>query len=68
MSVSGPFVCRCPSSLAMLRFHFPLIEPDVRFSRIRLSDEVIHAFAHGELQVRPRRWMSPSLRCTYRVS
>ncbi len=24
----------------MLRFHFPLIEPDVRFSRIRLSDQV----------------------------
>ena len=24
----------------MLRFHFPLIEPDVRFSRIRLSDQI----------------------------
>ena len=24
----------------MLRFHFPLIEPDVRISRIRLSDQV----------------------------
>ena len=23
----------------MLRFHFPLIEPDVRISRIRLSDK-----------------------------
>ena len=29
----------------MLRFHLPLIEPDVRFSRIRLSDQT-HAFAH----------------------
>ena len=24
----------------MLRFHLPLIEPDVRISRIRLSDQV----------------------------
>jgi hypothetical protein len=24
----------------MLRFHIPLIEPDVQFSRIRLSDKV----------------------------
>ena len=29
----------------MLRFHIPLIEPDVRFSRFRLSEEV-HDFAH----------------------
>lgn len=35
---AGPFVCRCLTSLAMLRFHTPLIEPDVRYSRIRLSD------------------------------
>jgi hypothetical protein len=25
----------------MLRFHFPLIEPDGRISRIRLSDKVV---------------------------
>ena len=25
----------------MLRFHFPLIEPDGRISRIRLSDTVV---------------------------
>jgi hypothetical protein len=25
----------------MLRFHSPLIEPDVRISRIRLSDKVV---------------------------
>jgi hypothetical protein len=30
----------------MLRFHLPLIEPDVRISRIRLSEK-IHAFACG---------------------
>jgi hypothetical protein len=30
----------------LLRFHIPLIEPDVQISRIRLSDKT-HAFAHG---------------------
>ena len=30
LSVSGPFVCRCLTSPAMLRFHIPLIEPDRR--------------------------------------
>jgi hypothetical protein len=39
-------VCRCLTSLAMLRFHFPLIEPDRRISRIRLSDW-IHPATHG---------------------
>jgi hypothetical protein len=29
------------------RFHVPLIEPDVRISRIRLSEKV-HAFACGK--------------------
>jgi hypothetical protein len=29
----------------MVRFQFPLIEPDGRFSRIRLSDKA-HDFAH----------------------
>ncbi len=37
--LSGPFVCRCLTSHAMLRFHIPLIEPDVRISRIRLTEE-----------------------------
>ena len=37
--LAGPFVCRCLNSPAVLRFHIPLIEPDVRFSRIRLSDK-----------------------------
>jgi hypothetical protein len=41
----------------MLRFHFPLIKPDGRFSRIRLTDkdgdyEIGHAFAHGSLRVK----------------
>jgi len=33
------------------RFHIPLIKPDVRVSRVRLSDTVIHAFAPGRLAV-----------------
>src|SRR5271157_5235455 len=33
ISVAAPFVWRC------LRFHTPLIEPDGRLSRIRLSDK-----------------------------
>jgi hypothetical protein len=33
----------------MLCFDVPLIEPDVRISRIRLSDKaVLHGVAHGE--------------------
>ena len=37
--MTGPFVCRCLISQTMLRFHLPLIEPDGRVSRIRLSDK-----------------------------
>jgi len=40
ISVSGTFVRRCLNTLSVLRFHIPLVEPDVRFSRIRLSDKV----------------------------
>ena len=39
--LSGPFVCRCLTSQTVFRFHIPLIEPDVRFSRIRLSDKAL---------------------------
>ena len=46
LSVAGPFVGRCLNSLAMLRFHSPLIKLDGRFSRIQLSDKAIHTFAH----------------------
>jgi len=38
--LAGTFVSRCLTSPAMLRLHIPLIEPDVRISRIRLSDKV----------------------------
>ena len=48
-----PFVCGCLTILAMLRFHTPLIKPDRRFSRIRLSDKaysfLLHTFAHEPL-------------------
>jgi hypothetical protein len=29
LSVTGPFGCRCLTSFAMLRFHIPLIKPDL---------------------------------------
>ena len=35
--LAGPFVCRCLTSTALLHFHVPLLEPDVRIARIRLS-------------------------------
>jgi hypothetical protein len=37
--LSRPFVCGCLTSLTLLRFHIPLVKPDVRISRIRLSDK-----------------------------
>src|SRR3712207_7384979 len=39
LSVPGPFVCRCLNSSTVPRFHTPLIEPGVRFSRTGLSDK-----------------------------
>ena len=39
LSVPGSFVCRCLTSWTMLRFHIPLIEPDWRSYRIRLSEK-----------------------------
>jgi len=36
--LTGPFVCRCLTSGSVLRFHIPLIKPDMRICRIRLSD------------------------------
>ena len=40
IAVADPFGCRCLSGSAVLRFHVPLIEPDVPLSGIRLSDQV----------------------------
>jgi hypothetical protein len=46
LSVAGPFVGRCLTSLTVPRFHSPLIKLDGRFSRIQLSDKATHTFAH----------------------
>jgi len=48
---SGPFVGRGFTRRTLLRFHFPLIEPDGRISRIRLSDQ--------DSRVRPRQEAGP---------
>src|SRR3954464_2369272 len=37
--LSGPCVRRCLASQTLLRFHLPLIKPDVRIARIRLSEK-----------------------------
>ena len=55
LSVAGAFGCRCLTSSTMLRFHFPLIEPDVRISRIRLSDWIHHG-AHGARECTIAPW------------
>ena len=51
LSVPGPFVCRCLTRFTLLRFHIPLIEPDRRISRIRLSEKTS--------RVRPRKVACP---------
>src|SRR3954469_22425044 len=53
--VARAFVRGCPTISTVLRFHSPLIEPDGRYSRIRLSDK-----AHSPL--RTRRAARPSLK------
>ena len=44
----------------MLRFHPPLIKPDVQISCVRLSDRD-HAIAHGKLRVRTESLISPKV-------
>jgi len=61
LAVAAPFVWRCLISPIMLRFHIPLIKPDMQISRIRLSDKGGHAFAHGKLCVRSWSFTSPNL-------
>ena len=39
LHVSRPFWLPVPEYLTVPRFHSPLIEPDVRICRIRLSDQ-----------------------------
>jgi hypothetical protein len=40
LSVPAPFVWRCLTSPTVRDLQHPLIEPDVRFSRIRLSEHL----------------------------
>jgi len=47
------------SGLAWLCFLFPLIEPDRRSYRIRLSEKT-HVFAHGRLLVRLGKQTKPN--------
>jgi hypothetical protein len=44
MSVYPGFPRRGSEPHALPRFHLPLIEPDVRISRIRLSDQILSCF------------------------
>jgi hypothetical protein len=46
ISVADPFGCRCLNVLAMLRFHIPLVEPDVRISLIRLRVASLEEVEH----------------------
>jgi hypothetical protein len=59
---TDPFVCRCLTSLTLLRFHIPLIEPDRRSYRIRLSEKA-HVVAHGRLAVRATSRTRPNSSC-----
>jgi hypothetical protein len=40
LAVPAPFVWRCLTSPTVRDLQYPLIEPDVRFSRIRLSEHL----------------------------
>jgi hypothetical protein len=55
LSVSGSFVRRCLTSQTILRFHLPLIEPDGRIFRIRLSDKAHSCFRPRETTRKFRR-------------
>jgi hypothetical protein len=71
MSVSAPFVWRCLSGATMAPFRHPLIEPDVRIARIRLSDKTSrlrprHVVSkpaqtyEPEVPVEVREWIAPA--------
>jgi len=42
------------------RFQIPLVKPNGRMSRIRLSDKVLYAFAHGMVVLKRSRRNRPS--------
>src|SRR5262252_8271758 len=50
------------SGLTWFWFLFPLMEPDVQISRIRLSEKT-HAFAHERLAVLCGNWIRPYTDC-----
>jgi hypothetical protein len=55
--LSGPFVCRCLTSGTLPRFHLPLIEPDKRISRIRLSEKASRLLGRVAPSVVSGRWL-----------
>jgi len=55
----GAFASPPQSGWAWLCFLFPLIEPDRRFSRIRLSEKT-HVFAHGRPLARVGKQTKPN--------
>ena len=62
VAVNGAFATSPQSGLTWLWFLFPLIEPDRRISRIRLSEKG-HEVAHGKLAGRLVSRTSPNLSC-----
>jgi len=50
LSVPAPFVWRCLTSPTVRNLQHPLIEPDVRFARIRLSGHLHRRACVGEAQ------------------
>lgn len=60
MRVGRPFRLPGPEYPTVLRPHLPLIGPDVRVSRIRLSDQISRAYAHrGIRRITRVSWTSP---------
>src|SRR6059058_4682990 len=72
ISVAAPFVWRCLTGSAMAPFHIPLIEPDRRIYRIRLSDKTARLHPRRaatklgqayepEVLVKVREWIGSAL-------
>ncbi len=59
VAIGWAFASPPQSGLAWLCFLFPLIEPDRRSYRIRLSEKT-HVFAHGRLLVRLGKLTKPN--------
>ncbi len=59
LTIELAFAAPPQSGLTWLCFLFPLIEPDRRISRIRLSEKT-HVVAHGRFAVRLGRLTKPN--------